>query len=543
MRFAAAWRFEDRTIPLMPSLHPDLRKLLEKKIVAARDAAEAAARAALSVLAVTAPAPYASLSAEQRTLRVRLRAVLKRLRNAGDRDDESAFESLVGECAYEQWHRMLFARFLSENHLLRHPGGAIVTLSDCAELADTEGEPDGWMTAARYASAMLPGIFRLDDPVLQVRFAPEGRLALEALLNDLPAPVFTAEDSLGWTYQFWQTKRKAEVNRGGRKIGGSDLPPVTQLFTEDYMVEFLLHNSLGAWWVSRHSGDPYPCDLAYLRLNEDGTPAAGGFPGWPDRVADLKVMDPCCGSGHFLVTAFEVLRRMRMAEEGLPAAAAGDAVIRDNLHGLEIDARCVQIAAFALALAAWKTGGYRDLPLPNLSCSGLAVGSSEGEWTRLAKGDVDLEDALRRLYELFRQAPDLGSLIDPAAEVGQGLFRQDWEEVACLLEGVLAREKDDPVGEVFGAAARGVSRAAGLLAGRYHLVATNVPYLSRGGQDDILREFCLKRHPNAKADLATVFVDRCLAFCTEGGTPAIVTPQNWLFLGSYKHLREEMLKE
>ena len=107
-------------------------------------------------------------------------------------------------------------------------------------------------------------------------------------------------------------------------------------------------------------------------------PAAGAFLGWPARVAEVTVMDPCCGSGHFLVAAHEMLRRMRMEEEGLDAVAASDAVLRDNLFGLELDPRCTQIAAFALALAAWKAGGYRELPLPNVACSGIAVGGRGG---------------------------------------------------------------------------------------------------------------------------------------------------------------------
>ena len=172
-------------------------------------------------------------------------------------------------------------------------------------------------------------------------------------------------------YQFWQSKKKKEVSGSGRKIEKLDLAAYSQLFTEDYMVRFLLENSLGAWWAARHPDSPLVKGFKYLRFQEDGTPAAGAFPGWPKRAADVTVMDPCCGSGHFLVVAFDMLRRMRMEEEGLGETEAADAVLRDNLFGLEIDPRCVQIAAFSLALAAWKVGGYRDLPLPNVACSGI----------------------------------------------------------------------------------------------------------------------------------------------------------------------------
>ena len=402
----------------MATLHPAQRTQLERTVIAARDEAEKAALNALKRLAVDQDEAFAALSDDDKALRRRLRAEMRRL---------GGLDALASECAYEHWHRMLFARFLAENGLLMHPDGVAVTLADCADLAAEEGDADAWACAARYASQMLPAIFRTDDPVLEVRFNALGRQTLEKLLSDLPAPVFTADDSIGWVYQFWQTKRKAEVNASGEKVGGADISPVTQLFTEHYMVEFLLHNSLGAWWVARHPDDPLNATLTYLRYNEDGTPAAGNFSGWPSRAADLKVLDPCCGSGHFDVAAFELLRQMRMREESLAEAEAADAVLRDNLFGLELDPRCTQIAAFALAMAAWKAGGYRELPQVNIACSGLAVGDRLHEWTSLAGNDRELEATLRRLFRLFRDAGDLGSLIDPAQVAAEdGIFALNW---------------------------------------------------------------------------------------------------------------------
>ena len=193
------------------------------------------------------------------------------------------------------------------------------------------------------------------------------------------------------------------------------------------------------------------------------------------------MMDPCGGSGHFVVAGFEMMRRMRMEEEGLGEAEAADAVIRDNLFMLEIDPRCTQIATFALALAAWKAGGYRALPTPNIACSGIPVEGQLDEWLRLAGDDARLRTALERLYHLFKQAPTLGSLINPAdVPVQDRMFSADYHEVEPLLEQALARESErhDPAAAVLGDAARGVLKAAQLLAGQYTLVATNVPYLT-----------------------------------------------------------------
>ena len=143
----------------------------------------------------------------------------------------------------------------------------------------------------------------------------------------------------------------------------------------------------------------------------------------------------------------------------------------------------------------------------------------------------------------FQQAPILGSLIDPKSSIHQDeLFALDWEEVGPLLDTVLRKSQEEEFDEV-GIIAQGLAKAASLLAGKYHLIATNVPYLARGKQDQILKDYCERYHNEAKNDLATVFLDRCLQFCLKGGATTVVLPQNWLFLTSYKTFRETMLKE
>lgn len=522
-----------------------LRRLLEKKVVEARDAAEAAAVAALKALAVDRSEPFPSMAEEQRQLRRLLRARARQLGSFAEPLDASeGFTLLASEIAYEQWHRMLFARFLAEDGLLMHPEhGVPVTLDECAELAPAAGEPDEWMLAARYASQMLPGIFRTNDPTLLVRFAPEGRQALERILAELPPEVFTSDDSLGWVYQFWQSKKKKEVNASERKIGGADLAPVTQLFTEHYMVAFLLENSLGAWWAGKHPRSPLLAEWEYLRFAEDGTPAAGIFEGWPATAAEVTMMDPCCGSGHFLVAAFEMLRKMREEEEGLSPKDAADAVLRDNLFGLELDGRCVQIAVFALALAAWKIDGYRELPPMNIACSGVPARGKVEEWRRLAQGDSRLADALERLYYLFKDADTLGSLIDPrrAAEADT-LLGVEYEEVAPLLHEALSRYGgDDPAQQVFAQAAEDVATAAKLLAGRYTLVATNVPFAARGKLTEPLANELTRMGPGYCQNMSTAFMRRFETLALKGGSYQLVSPEDWRYTVAYEPVRQHLL--
>lgn len=563
------------------ALDRTLRAKLERTIKEARDIAENAARAALEQLGVGEPNALAHLSSHERQLRRELRIHGRQLGDSLNGGKIQTMGRLIEEVAYEHWHRMLFARFLAENNLLMYPdqdAPVAVTLEECEDLAPDEGAANGWELAARYAARMLPQIFRTDSPVFQLTLPPEHQHRLERLLTSLPLEVFTASDSLGWVYQFWQAKKKEEVNASEVKIGARELPSVTQLFTEPYMVSFLLDNSLGAWWVKRSlqfsekasnvletatSEDELReffrrpgLPLEYLRFVKTSnrtlptsnfwTPAAGTFESWPNHLSELKTLDPCCGSGHFLVAALLMLVPMRMELEGLSARDAVDAVLRQNIHGLELDQRCVELAAFALALTAWKypeTGGYRVLPELQVACSGLAISVKREEWLALAGKDTTLRQALGELYTHFRDAPMLGSLINPESSLRKtDLFELKQEEVRPLLTMALEGERDDEITEM-GVIAQGLAKAATLLGDKYHWVLTNVPYLARGKQCDLLRSFCEQHYPEAKNDLATVFLDRCLEFCVNGGTPSIVLPQNWLFLGSYKKFREKLLKD
>ena len=785
----------------MKTLPPGLRRRLDRAIADARDVAETGARAALETLAVSRREPHDHMNSEERKLRRRLRAHGRQLGDWRDaRSGVQSIDGLVHECAYEHWHSMLFARFLAENDLLMEPElGVAVTLDECEELGEDE-DLDRWTMAARFAHRMLPHVFRPAHPAFEVRFAREHRLKLEELIESLPAEIFLATDALGWVYQFWQSRKKDEVNRSGDKIGADELPAVTQLFTEPYMVAFLLDNTLGAWWAARRLSEsdlnsthgevelrreaaipgmpldylrfartsPSPPDhrglvrtlptppgrrglvrtlpspsgrgaggegkgtriptdiLEYARslrneqtdaeqllwgllrgrrfagrkfrrqhpigryildfychesrlaveldggqhnegetrsyddrrsrfLREQGirvvrfwnhdvllqtdsvleslwdevhsgsvasspspqtplpegeglssadlhagvvgsrrssdpqgeggmssrlsgrerivsaeerftwTPAAGRFAGWPDNLAKFRLLDPCCGSGHFLVAAFSMLVPMRMELEGLSARDAVDAVLRENLHGLELDPRCVEVAAFALAFAAWTypdAGGYRLLPEMNLACSGLAPNATREQWSALSERaaaagglppdrdlfgvddtllSAPLRNSMETLYGLFEQAPVLGSLIDPHA-LEADLFQRDFASIRELFAVVLEQERtsDDQIERAV--AARGMARAAQLLSDRYTLVVTNVPYLARGKQGQALRLFCERNYPFAKNDLATVFLERCLRLCAEGGTTSLVLPQNWLFLTSYRKLRQRLLK-
>ena len=552
------------------ALDKTLRNLLEKAVVRARELTEIAAVEALTRLGVGLGEAPSYLKDDERVLRNRLRAHARQLGDKLHSNGKQDIAHLSAEMAYEHWHRMLFARFLEQNQLLMYDQYTAVTLAECQELAADEGVKDGWQLAGMLAEWMLPQIFRTDSPVFALPLAIDRVRELEDLILTLPAAVFEAQDSLGWCYQFWQSKRKEEVNAAGVPIGADELSPVTQLFTEPYMVSFLLDNSLGAWWAKKRLTDAdlrsasdeatlrraaaIPgVPLEYLRFvktkdsqGELWQAAGGWYDAWPEDIAALKTLDPCCGSGHFLVALFLMLVPMRIELEGIDAKTAIDRVLRDNLHGLELDSRCVEIAAFALALEAWRypnAGGYRTLPALNIACSGLDVSALSSEWQALAKQRPEIGDALSWFARTFNDAPVLGSLIDVNSAYYHGKKEGEPAPWQRLLDAQADMQKLGDEAQTAQVTAQGLAMSAKLLANQYTLVATNVPYLGFKKQVEVSKKFSEANYPEAKADLATVFLERCLEFSPKGGSSTIVLPQNWLFLTSYKKFREKLLSQ
>ena len=300
----------------MFTLDKSIRNSLENIILEARYAAEEASRIALEALGVGEKITFPYLSEAEKTLRRRLRSHGRQLGDSQYDDGKQTIEALKEEVAYQNWHRMLFARFLAENNLLmdNDPVTPIsMTLQECNDLAPSLGARNGWELAAKFASNMLPQIFKKNSPVFSIEFPIEWQKQLEQLISSIPEEVFHASDSLGWVYQFWQTKRKKEINDSGVKIGARELPAVTQLFTEPYMVSFLLDNSLGAWWAAKKlnrydlttaSDEQELRDkvfienlpLEYLRFvkkeEEDlWEPAGGSFDAWPQNLSEFKMLE------------------------------------------------------------------------------------------------------------------------------------------------------------------------------------------------------------------------------------------------------------
>ncbi|WP_029450764.1 Eco57I restriction-modification methylase domain-containing protein [Clostridium algidicarnis] len=556
----------------MVYLEKELRNVLENSILKARKISEDAAEIAIRQLGVEKSSPYEYLSEQERVLRRRLRAHGRQLGDIRDSKEETQeIDRLIEEVAYEHWHRMLFAKFLFENNLLMYfedgdiKNAVSISFEECEEIAKELGFYNGWELAAKLAAKMLPQIFRADSPVFELKFPLEKEMELEKIIYGLPKDIFGASDSLGWVYQFWQKNKKDEVNKSEVKIGARELPAVTQLFTEPYMVNFLLDNSLGAWWAKKRLtkedltklkteeelrdrlkiGSLQFDYIRFVKIDEVWSVAGGNTEGWPENLSEFKLIDPCCGSGHFLVSVFQKLVPIRMYLENITAKEACDKVLSENIHGLEIDQRCVELAAFSIALAAWnypQSGGFRILPELQIAWCGQSINVKKDDWISLAGEDSDLKFHLEGLYNLFEHAPVLGSLINPKCFFEKGsIFEKEWNRVNKKLETSMFAVNTGT--SELSVLAYGMEKSFKLLSNSYHLVITNVPYLTLKRQDDLLIKFVSNNYPSAKYDLSTVFIERLLLFLKENrGVFCSVTPSNWTYLKSYQKFRNYILK-
>ncbi|MDR1884946.1 MAG: hypothetical protein LBQ56_01635 [Synergistaceae bacterium] len=517
-----------------------------------------AARAALECLAVHRAEPFGEMNESQRGLRARLIAHGRRLSLESGGGQSEVIDVLTEEAAYERWRGMMSVRLLSENNLLMSPEGDVpvpVTLDECIDKAGRGGASGGWELACEYAGRMLRPILGRDSPLQELLFPIDVQRDMERLAADLPSEVFTAHDSIEWAYLLWRRS-------GGHEGSCAVLEPA--------VMEFLLDNSLGAWLVSRCAreradggelrpgareklrsagsegelrrffaipGAPADC-LRFVRGDAGFSPASGWFEGWPDDPSGIKILDPLCGAGTFLASIMSMLVPIRMEIENLSAADAVDAVLRQNIRGLEPDRRRAELAALALAVAAWRypgAGGYRRLPPFNLACSGMSAGLPREEWLDMAGDDHDIRTGMGWLYEEFRDAPELGCLIDPRASDAAGPVR---------LLSALEKLQDAP-GDGGGediVTARCLARAASILQDRYHLVITSIPSLPRREQGERLRRFCDEKYSMARGDLATTLLDRCLRMCAGRGVLGLVMSRGWLHGSGFGKFRENMLK-
>ena len=379
---------------------------------------------------------------------------------------------------------------------------------------------------------------------------------------------------IGWLFQFYISDKKDAVMAKGGAVSSEDLPARTQLFTPEWIVRYLVENSLGRLWLENHPDSSLAQHMRYYlapqapaisdQLLAVSSPSVNK-PDFPDKdnsyqltanssltPEELKVLDPACGSGHILVYAFELLTHI-YEEEGYAKSQIPELILRNNLYGLEIDPRAGQLAAFALVMKAClydrnflrsldvrrqtsdvRGGDPDDLGLTSNICVlkniRFTANEQQNYQKRLGKNLVTQD--LWQLMKQFENAETLGSLIMPKTAA-----LRDIEEAinsSGLWDDLLLHETNQKL--------RDLLTLARMLSPRYDVVVANPPYLGNSYLSDEMKRYAQDVYPDSKSDLFAMFLERGLTLVRPGGYSAMVTMQSWMFLSSFEKLREKLLK-
>lgn len=347
----------------------------------------------------------------------------------------------------------------------------------------------------------------------------------------LPEVAEKGVEVIGWLYQFYISEKKDEVM--GKTVKTEDIPAATQLFTPDWIVRYLVENSLGRLWMLNHPASRLAEFMEYY------IPATEQDADFLKVMSpeELKVCDPCCGSGHMLTYAFDLLARI-YEEAGFSPREIPSLILKNNLHGIEIDPRAGELAAFALTMKAREHDSRflrrENAPQPNI-CVLQNVTFDDEEFKSYMDfiGRDLFTAALQTTLRQFEKADCFGSLIVP----------QLADSAAVLAE----LESRDVSGQLFltniHQKVLAVIRQAEYLSPHYHVVVTNPPYMGSKGMNTDLKKFAETKYSDSKSDLFAMFIERCLELVQKHGTIGMITMQSWMFLSSFEKLRTKLLDE
>lgn len=501
-----------------------------------------------------------------------------------DTDYQTAYKYIIEEVAYTWFNRLIAIRFMEVNDYL--PSHIRVLSSDTgklepdivtnpfdAELDFTEDEEQIIMQLkndnqlddlfrmlfikqCNALNTLLPALFEKTKDYTEVLLNlsvidQEG--VIYKLVHDIDEDDFNIEkggqvEIIGWLYQYYNTEPKAAAFDKNGKITKEEIPAVTQLFTPDWIVRYMVENSLGRLWVEGHPNCGLKENWKYyledaqqelevqVKLAEIRKEYAALTP------EDIKLIDPCMGSGHILVYAFDVLLQI-YESAGYSQRDAAKSILEHNLYGLDIDDRAYQLAYFAVMMKA-RQYNRRILNGEN-TCHVYAIHESNSiNRAHLKYFGVGLDDIEKNAAKM--QLEGLLDTLTDAKEYGSILNVEsyNWE----LLRRFVAAE--DTAGQIsmdsVGAeeTAEQLNRLIDIgemMAQKYWVTFTNPPYARISNQSAKVNNFVKKNYPDSKADLFAVFIERCRVMTTDNGFQAMITQHSWMFLSSFEKLREKMM--
>lgn len=374
------------------------------------------------------------------------------------------------------------------------------------------------VSACNYWHGAMPFMFEHISDYTEL-LLPDDLLSATSTVSDIREGMgiedCQQEELIGWLYQFYIAERKEEVEPCKTSKDGlkpEEIPAATQLFTPHWIVRYMVENSLGRIWMKLHPDSRLIELMPYYIIEPAGEKTE--IPTDITSIKDIRFIDPCMGSGHVLVYAFELFCKM-YEEEGYSTSDIPAQIFENNLYGLDIDPRCSQLANFALTMKAQSY--YRRFLRRAVKPQAMALENITEDIIAQA-GRFSSDSSIH----LFMQAGNLGSLIS----ISESDFR------AIKTDG----------GNLWSIDAKKLQVQARLLSMRYHCVVTNPPYLGKGLNKE-LKTFVEMNYHSSKSDLMATFMERGLEMCAEGGRVAMINQHSWMFLSSYEGLRKKLVEQ
>ena len=497
------------------------------------------------------------------------KAVAAQRKQLVDHIKKDGFEPFVEAIAYTWFNRFVAIRFMEVNGYLSHgyrvlssptePGtvfpeilknAARVELPGVEKTKVHELQLDGTKDEELYRmlligqcnalSQAMPFLFEWINDGTEL-LLPDNLLHSDSLIrklvNDIPEEQWKQVEIIGWLYQFYISKRKSEVI--GKTVASEDIPAATQLFTPNWIVKYLVQNTLGRQWMAAYPDSKLKDSMEYYIEPGEQTPevAAQMKAATPTSLdpKELTFLDPACGSGHILVEAYNLFKQIYL-ERGYRLRDIPALILSKNLYGLEIDERAAQLAGFALMMKAREDDrrlfdpDRKDRPQPNIVCfeeTGDLDAATLAKLFTLPKNDI------AELLDLFKQAKTFGSLIRIPAGLTAKLPHIE-ERLDLARSGDLLDKEAAEAFEPF-------LKQANLLAKKYDFVVANPPYMGSKGMNRQLKDFAEKEFPDTKSDLFAMFIERNGEMAKENGDLGFMSPFVWMFISSYEKLRERLI--
>lgn len=484
---------------------------------------------------------------------------------------EKGYKQVMEEVAYTWFNRFIALRFMEVNNYLpshirvfSDASGAFKPeiLNDVLHL-DLPGLDSGKVaeyiesndTEALYRYLLLTQCNALNSalPVMFERMGgytemllPNNILRQDSVLghmvSDIPEEDWQdAVQIIGWLYQYYNTELKDDTFaqlKKNVKITKERIPAATQLFTPDWIVRYMVENSLGRLWLEGHpnaelhDGWKYYLDEAEQEPEVEAQLAKLREEYKTIKPEEIKVIDPCMGSGHILVYAFDVLMQI-YTSAGWDQREAAQSILKNNLYGLDIDDRAAQLAYFAVMMKARQYD--RRLLTRGIQPNIYSIRESNGIQTMTIeyfhKNDPKLKADIERIVTEMRDAKEYGSILNITPVDFAGLYAR-FDEIRNDINMMQMSALDELLPLV---------KCAELLAQKYDVVVTNPPYMAVSNAGAKVNDYVKKNFPDSKADLFAVFIERCGQMAKKNGYQAMITQHAWMFLSSFEKLRTKLL--